>query len=129
LNSQNHTQSTRQLNNLYHPITNLTVCQRGIHYIGIRIFNNLPPYIKDISNNIKKSENCLKRFLHIFLLFPRRILSTQILYKLKMFLTSQPIVILRSVKCVICVLCFTHYKCWHSYLTRSSVTMIIILCL
>jgi hypothetical protein len=27
--------------------------------------NNLPPYIKDISNNVKKFENYLKRFLHI----------------------------------------------------------------
>ena len=65
LNTENHTKSTRQLNNLYHPITNLTVYQRGVHYMGIRIFNNLPPYIKDISNNVKKFENCLKRFLHI----------------------------------------------------------------
>jgi hypothetical protein len=40
---------------------------------------------------------------HTFLLFPRRILSTQILCKLKMFLTSQPFVILMFVKCVICV--------------------------
>jgi hypothetical protein len=64
-NSENHTKSTRQLNNLYHPITNLTVCQRGVYYMGIKIFNNLPPYIKDISNNVKKFENCLKQFLHI----------------------------------------------------------------
>ena len=54
LNSENHTKSTRQLNNFYHPITNLTVYQRGVHYMGIKIFNNLPPYIKDISNNVKK---------------------------------------------------------------------------
>jgi hypothetical protein len=65
MNSEYHTKSTRQLNNLYHPITNITVYQRGLHYMGIRIFNSLPPYIKDISNNSKKCENCLKRFLHI----------------------------------------------------------------
>ena len=65
LNRENHTKSTRQLNNLYRPITNLPVYQRGVHYMGIRIFNILPPYIKDISNNVKKFENCLKRFLHI----------------------------------------------------------------
>jgi len=45
--------------------TNLTVYQRGVHYMGIKIFNNLPPNIKDISNNVKKFEICLKRFLHI----------------------------------------------------------------
>jgi hypothetical protein len=33
--------------------------------MGIKIFNNLPPYIKDISNNVKKFEICLKQFLHI----------------------------------------------------------------
>ena len=60
LNSENHIKSTRQLNNLYHPIINLTVYKRGLHYMGIRIFNNLPPYIKDISNYVKKFENCLK---------------------------------------------------------------------
>jgi hypothetical protein len=33
--------------------------------MGIKIFNNLPPYIKDVSNNVKKFENCLKQFLRI----------------------------------------------------------------
>jgi hypothetical protein len=65
LNIENHSKSTRQLNNLYHPITSLTVYQRGVHCMGIRIFNNLPPHIKAVSNNVKKFENCLKRFLYI----------------------------------------------------------------
>jgi hypothetical protein len=30
LNSENHTKSTRELNNFYHPITNLTVYQRAV---------------------------------------------------------------------------------------------------
>jgi len=50
LNSENRTKSTRQLNNLYHPITNLTVYQRGVHCVGIKIFNNLPPYIIMLRN-------------------------------------------------------------------------------
>ena len=65
LNSENHTKSTRKFNNFYHPKTNLTVYQRGVHYMGTKIFSNLPPYIKDMSNNVKKFEICLKRFLHI----------------------------------------------------------------
>ena len=60
LNSENHTKSTRQFNNFYHPITNLTVYQRGVHCMGIKIFNSLPPYTKDISNNVKKFGICLK---------------------------------------------------------------------
>jgi len=65
LNSENRTKSTRQFNDFYQPITNFTVYQRGVHYIGIRIFNNLPPYIKDIPNNVRKFEIYLKRFLHM----------------------------------------------------------------
>ena len=65
LNSENHIKSTRQFNNFYYPITNLNIYQRGVHYMGINIFNSLSPYIKDISNNVKKFEICLKWFLHI----------------------------------------------------------------
>ena len=65
LNSESHANDTRHLNNLYYPSANVTVYQKGAHYMGIRIVNNLPPYIKEISNNIKKFENCLKTFLHI----------------------------------------------------------------
>jgi Na+-transporting NADH:ubiquinone oxidoreductase subunit NqrE len=52
---------TKSFNNFYHPITNLTIYQRGVHHI----FNNFPTYIKVISNNVKKFEIGLKRFLHI----------------------------------------------------------------
>jgi len=69
LNSENHVKSTRQFNKFYEPITNFTVCQRGVHYMGIKIFNSLPPYIKDISSNIRKFEIYLKRFLHIHTLY------------------------------------------------------------
>jgi hypothetical protein len=65
LNSENHTKSTRQFSNFYQPITNLTIQQRGVHYMGIKIFNNLPPHIKDISNTVRKFEICLNWFLHI----------------------------------------------------------------
>ena len=65
LNSDNQTKSRRQFSNFYQLITNLTIYQRGVHYIGVKIFSNLPPYIKDISNNVKEFEICLKQFLHI----------------------------------------------------------------
>ena len=65
LNSENHAKSTRQLNSFYQPITNFTVYQKGVHYMDIRIFNSLPPYIKDIRNNVRKFEIYLKWFLHI----------------------------------------------------------------
>jgi hypothetical protein len=65
LNSENYTKSTRQFSNFYQPITNFTIYQKGVHYMGIKIFNNIPPYIKDVSNNVRKFEICLKRFLYI----------------------------------------------------------------
>jgi hypothetical protein len=69
LNSEYHIPSTRQLNNFYQPMTNFTTYQRAIHYMGVKIFkilifNNLPQSIKEVSNNARKFENCLKRFLH-----------------------------------------------------------------
>ena len=64
-NSEKHTKSTRQFNNFYQPITNFAVYQKGVHYMGIRIFNNLPTYIEDLSNNVRKFEIYLKRFIHI----------------------------------------------------------------
>jgi hypothetical protein len=70
LNAENHTKCTRQFNNFYRPITNFTIYQRGVHYMGVKIINNLLPYIKDISNNTRKFEICLKLFLHITLFTP-----------------------------------------------------------
>jgi len=64
LNLENHTKSTRKLNNFYQPVTNYTIHQRGVYYMGIKIFNNLPPHIKDISNDVRKFEICLRCFLH-----------------------------------------------------------------
>ena len=65
LNSTNHTKSTRQFNNFYQPIINSTTYQRAVYCMVNKIFNNLPPCIKDISNNVRKFEICLKQFLHI----------------------------------------------------------------
>jgi len=60
LNSVNQTKSARQFSNFYQPMTNLTTYQSGVYYMVIKIFNNLTPYIKDISNNIRKFEIYLK---------------------------------------------------------------------
>jgi hypothetical protein len=60
LNSEMYTKSTRQINNFYQPTTNFTLNQKGVHHMGITIFDNLPPYIKDISINVRKFEISLK---------------------------------------------------------------------
>jgi hypothetical protein len=39
---------TRQQKNLHQPLANSKKYQKGIHYLGIKVYNNLPPYIKDV---------------------------------------------------------------------------------
>jgi len=63
-NSDKRFKSTRQSLNFYQPNTNLTLFQKGVHYMGIKVFNTLPHYIKEISNNSREFETNLKRFLH-----------------------------------------------------------------
>jgi hypothetical protein len=65
LNSEIYTKSTRQTNDFYQPTTNFTIYQNGVHYMGIKNFKNLPPYLKDVSNNVRNFETGLKRFLRI----------------------------------------------------------------
>jgi hypothetical protein len=54
--------------NLHPPICNLTLFQKGAQYSGIKLFNHLPPSIKNLSNEIKLFKPALKRFLllHLF---------------------------------------------------------------
>ena len=37
--------------------------QKGVYYLAIKIFNNLPREIKDLANDILPFQNALKRFL------------------------------------------------------------------
>jgi hypothetical protein len=46
LNLGNHDISARQSMNFYQPLSNLTVYQKGVHCMGIRVYNNLPPILK-----------------------------------------------------------------------------------
>jgi hypothetical protein len=57
---------------------------------------------------------------HLFLLFPRRILSTQSLYKMKMFSLLNHYYNNVSQMCNLCSV-FHSLNVWHSYLTSSSV--------
>jgi hypothetical protein len=65
VNSDIHSINTRQHYNLHQPISNLTKYQKGIYYSGLKVYNNLPPHIKDTSDDIKKFEAHLKQFLHL----------------------------------------------------------------
>jgi hypothetical protein len=62
--SQIHGLSTRRNFDLYRPQTNLTTCQRGPYYFGIKLFNHLPLNIKELVHNIKQFRDALNAFLH-----------------------------------------------------------------
>jgi hypothetical protein len=62
-NNKTHKYSTRQQHNLHYPPANLKKYQTGVFYMGVKIYNSLPAFIKMESNNIKKFESLLKKFL------------------------------------------------------------------
>jgi hypothetical protein len=59
-----HSRNTRHGSNLYQPSTNLSLYQRGTCYMGIKIFNSLPPYLKRLHNNSILFKSALKNYLH-----------------------------------------------------------------
>jgi hypothetical protein len=62
-NNETHKYGTGQLHNRHHPPANLKKYQTGVFYMGVKIFNTLHTYIKKESNDIKKFESLLKKFL------------------------------------------------------------------
>jgi len=73
-NNENHNIDTRQRNNLYLPQAKLTIYQKGAHYSGIKIFNNLTLEIKIAAGNQKKFKIALKKmFIHLFFLYNGRV--------------------------------------------------------
>jgi hypothetical protein len=62
--SQIHGFNTRRNFDLCRPQTNLSICQRGPYYFGIKPFNHLPFDIKELSYNAKQFWSALRAFLH-----------------------------------------------------------------
>jgi hypothetical protein len=62
-NSQVHKFNTRSTHDLYYHQTNLTQFQKGICYMGVKIFNHLPPEIKPMFNDMKSFKSKLTTFL------------------------------------------------------------------
>ena len=61
-NNQIHSIHIRFKTNLHPPTANRTKFQKGVYYSAIKIFNNLPHNIKDLTNEIVLFWNALKRF-------------------------------------------------------------------
>jgi hypothetical protein len=65
LNSDIHSIHTRQGSDLRHPTYKLTKVQKGVYCSGIKIYNNLPHNLKNMTNDVNKFKHVLKKFLHI----------------------------------------------------------------
>jgi hypothetical protein len=62
-NNVYHNIYTRHKNDLHLLQVSLAIYQKGVYYSGIKIFNNLPKVIKDISNKPKRFKIALKQYL------------------------------------------------------------------
>jgi len=63
-NNEIHKYKTRNNNNLHRPIASLSKFNKGTYISGIKVFNNLPRYIKALTNDHKYFKSILKMFLY-----------------------------------------------------------------
>jgi hypothetical protein len=63
-NSEVHHINTRNKFSLHQPPSNLSLYQKGAHYTGVKVFNNLPPQIRELSHNGYQFKHSLKEFLY-----------------------------------------------------------------
>ena len=61
-NTDIHSINTRQKSHLHPTSTRIAKFQKGVHYVGVKIFNKLPPKIQHLSNNKKQFHKTLKKF-------------------------------------------------------------------
>jgi len=64
-NAYVHGLNTRNKNNLYLPVVNLSCVQKGVSYSGVKIFNSLPRKTQSYRNDRKRFKNKLYRYLTI----------------------------------------------------------------
>ena len=65
VNSEMHGIITRQQSYLYQPQANLTLYQKGVYYSGVKVFNYLPPNIRNLFSYVKKFKLELGKYLHL----------------------------------------------------------------
>jgi hypothetical protein len=62
-NSDIHSFNTRSNRDLHIPTANLAVFQKGVWYYDIKVYNHLPPTLKQLSHDVLKFKTALKIFL------------------------------------------------------------------
>jgi hypothetical protein len=65
-NLEIHGFNTKNKSSLHLPPSKLIVFQRGPYYSGIKAFNNLPNYVKNLLQTKKQFKWALKEFLHLY---------------------------------------------------------------
>jgi hypothetical protein len=65
-NTDNYKIVTRNSSNLYVPITNFTIFQKGPQYFGIKMYNNLADNIKQLSGNKNQFKKAVLQFLYLY---------------------------------------------------------------
>jgi len=63
VNSEIHQINARQHANLHQPSVNATKYQKGVHCIGVKVFEMLPFYVKAECDNPKKFKTLLQKYL------------------------------------------------------------------
>jgi len=63
-NSEIHHIDTRQHALFHQPSTNLTKYQKGVYYLGVKVFKMLSSYMKKESDNTKKFRLTVQKFLY-----------------------------------------------------------------
>ena len=64
INSEIYHIDTRQHANFHQPSANMTKYQKGVYYLGVKVFSMLPSYIKTEFDNSKKFKMVLQKFLY-----------------------------------------------------------------
>jgi hypothetical protein len=62
-NNEIYKYETRNNNNLHLPVADLSTFNKGAYISGIKVFNHLPQYIKDVTDNQTNFKSTLNRFL------------------------------------------------------------------
>jgi hypothetical protein len=64
LNYNVYNMNTRQKYNYHLPSSNLSLYEKWVYFTGIKVFNNLPQSMKNLSNDNKQFKPALKNYLH-----------------------------------------------------------------
>ena len=64
VNSKIHHINTRKHSNFHQPLPSLTQCKKGTYCLVIKVYNELPLYTKDVSDNPNRFKSILKDILY-----------------------------------------------------------------